>query len=102
MDIHKQLRKRFVRAIDKIFEKRPLIGPKWFSFNADGKSAHFQFLGIGKLAKAAGKNPKHMAKIIVRNLDLRGLKAKAEITSDAIINVKINQPVGKDESASSS
>ncbi|WP_295419366.1 arginine--tRNA ligase [Sulfurovum sp.] len=50
----------------------------------------YQFNGAMALAKKLGKNPRHIAEMIVENLDLTGILAKAEIAGPGFINLWIN------------
>ena len=93
MDIAEELKKRFIKAIKKSFHQTPLIGPKWFRYNPGGKPCDFQFLGVGKLAKAAGRPPEAIAELLIKNLKLGGLKAQAKITRSGQISVSLeNRP----------
>lgn len=92
MELHDLLKERFVLAIRKSFRPCPLIGEKWFLCPPDGKPADFQFVGCNKLAKAMGIRPCVIAQTIVKNLLLTDLKAAVEITADAWINLRLQQP----------
>ena len=92
MELHELLKERFVRAIHKSFRPCPLIGDKWFVSPSGGQPGSFQFLGCNKLAKAMGQNARFIAQTIVKNLYITDIKADIEITQDARINLRVQQP----------
>ncbi|HSR74235.1 MAG TPA: arginine--tRNA ligase, partial [Sulfurovum sp.] len=50
----------------------------------------FQFNGAMALSKKLGKNPREIATLIIENLDLTGVLAKAEIAGPGFINLWLN------------
>lgn len=95
MDWHATLKERFVDAIKKTFPApTPLIGDRWFVFYPKGRPADYQFIGVGKLAKATGLPPERIAKLIVKHLDLHDLNARVEIDEGCRINVWMDKPPG--------
>jgi len=50
----------------------------------------YQFNGAMALSKKLGKNPREIAALIIENLDLTGLLAKAEIAGPGFINLWLN------------
>jgi hypothetical protein len=91
MDIEDKLKRRFSQAIRRSYDPCPLIGPKWFQYNPDGKPAHFQFVGGKKLAKAASGSPRMALRRVLKNLNVRDLNARAEIVGQEI-HVHIEGP----------
>ncbi len=88
MDRKAIIKSRFTRAIESLVKPRPLIGDKWFCWPTGGDPADFQFRGVRKLAKAAGRRPGKLAKELVKELDLYDLGGKVEVTDDLVINVR--------------
>ncbi|HUT59050.1 MAG TPA: hypothetical protein VNA25_14470 [Phycisphaerae bacterium] len=93
MDWQATLKERFIESIRKTFPTpTPLIGDRWFVFCPDGRPADCQFVGVGRLAKATGLPPDRVAKLLVKNLSLRGLGARVEIDEERKINVWVSKP----------
>ena len=97
MSIEKDLGERFTDAIRKSLPRCPLIGPKWYCYDPDGKPAHFRFVCMDKLVKATGLKPKVLAKRILENLDLGGLRADVRVAEDFEIRIKLKQSQGGSE-----
>ena len=93
MDVRDEITNRFTEAIRLSVRPCPLIGTKWFRFHPKGRPADFQFIGAGKLAKAAGMAAARLADEIVSHLDLGQLDATVEISSDATISLRLRQPI---------
>lgn len=90
-DIQAVLTARFIAAIRDNFQPCPLLGEKWFKYNASGKPVDFEFLGIARLAKAVGEKPEKVAHMLVSKLDLKGLRADVTIRADYTIAVTIKR-----------
>ena len=88
MHLGETLTQRFTKAIKKTLPKTPLIGPKWFKYFPKGRPVDFQFTGCGKLAKATKNNPKNMARMLLKNLQIKDLDLDVSVTADFRINVK--------------
>lgn len=87
--IEQELSDRFVSAIKKSFEPCPLIGPKWFRFHPRNSTWDFVFVGLPKLAKAAGKKLNITTVMVRKNVDLSGLPiAETKFAEDGKVYIR--------------
>ena len=88
-ELNEQITERFVKAIRKSFEPCPLIGPKWLQVYPNGRPADFRFVGIPKLAKAAGRPVDKTRQILMRNLSLTGLQVDMKIIDGLYVDMNV-------------
>ena len=91
MNVEEDLTNRFKDAIRKSLPQCPLIGPKWFCYDADSDPPQFRFLCMNKLVKATGMSAKVLASRLVKNLDLHGLAAEVRVTDDYEIQIRLRK-----------
>lgn len=92
-DLKTELTDRFVKGIRRSFTPCPLIGPKWLQAYPNGKPADFRFFGVRKLAKAIGRPPAAIVKILMRNVNLKGLDVDVDIKQGVLIDInRRNKP----------
>ena len=88
-ELNEQIRERFIKAIQKSFKPCPLIGPKWLQEYPNGRPADFRFIGIPKLAKAAGRSVEKTRQILMKNLSLKSLNVDMEIIKGCYIDLNV-------------
>jgi len=91
MDVKKELTARFTEAINKSFNRVPIVGPKWFKWHGKGKHPYFQFTGVRKLAKASDTKPQEIVKRILRHLDLDGFDVTVTTGANSEVIVKFSK-----------
>ncbi|MHC4983695.1 MAG: hypothetical protein ACYTF6_11110 [Planctomycetota bacterium] len=91
MDGEQQLIERLKDAIRKSLPRCPLVGPKWFCYEADSKRELLRFVALNKLVKATGMRPQALADRIVKNLDLSGLEAEVRVSPKYEIQLRVKQ-----------
>jgi len=87
MDLEKQLREEFRRAIKELIKPPVLVGEKWLRSCPSGKPADFQFMGTAKMAKATGKAPGRIARGLLKIMKLNEIGMRAEVAPDGTINL---------------
>ncbi|MCK5114626.1 MAG: hypothetical protein KAR11_07690 [Phycisphaerae bacterium] len=87
--LHEQIAERFIKAVRKSFEPCPLIGPKWLQEYPKGHPADFRFVGLPKLAKAAGRSIERTQQIFMKNLSLNGLDVDVKIVEGRYVDLNI-------------
>ena len=96
-NIEEILRQRFTKAIKKTFEICPLIGPKWLRSCPSREQADFEFIGIPKLAKAMGMEISFVEKLVLKNLDKRGIDAEFALTATGKVRITLRKKTGDEE-----
>jgi len=94
-ELNEQITDCFVKAIRKSFTPCPLIGTKWLQEYPKGRPADFRFVGIPKLAKAAGRSVEKTRQILMKNLSLTDLHLDMEIVEGCYVDMNVK---GKIES----
>jgi len=87
MDLEKQLREEFRRAINELIKPPVLVGGNWLRSCPSGKPADFQFMGTGKMAKATGKAPRRIARGLLKIMELNDIGLRAEVAPNGTINL---------------
>lgn len=86
-DLKQQITDRFVEAIRAALKPCPLIGPKWLQEFPNGKPADFRFIGVRKLARAAGLSPKKTSLMLMQTVSLEELGVDSKVVHDFLIDI---------------
>lgn len=92
MDARKVLTQRFTDAINKSFNRVPLIGERWFKWREQAAGPSLQFTGARMLAKATCTTASEIVRRIMRHLDLSDFNAEVQTKSNGDILVKLPKP----------